>query len=405
MAKKALSEIFVQHAVADRLNGDYYRRKSAYINTEVYTRLKRADVFLAFMRARKRPYVVVVEAKSRTTIHQLKLKEDPDRVRWAGRFITVGIIVGFSAVLGYQWYFNALNTLLLLGLFVFGSWLISSLMRQLELSVLGSVGAIEQLARYPANEKWIAIGEDSIVKPGEFQQLRRQCRKNGVGLIMVTSAGKLRLKEIPRPRHTFNNYLDSYGKEATIMKAIDKRPDYGPTPAERRKFRRQLLNASLLIAAVGFLGLLTYEENYGPVIPDPFEESYAPPNDQDLSAESPPELEQEEGAGAGAEEVILAGCENLVISSRSFIVVDALLNERRAKLRLAELAGAGISGIRTVPTECLNSWPEAGRQTLYTGVIYTDRPSAKAAADAYRTLLTEKGLGVDYGKAVKVRPN
>lgn len=419
MAKKPLTERFIQHSVAERLNREYYRRKPAYVNTEVYTRLKRADVFLAFMRARKRPYVVVVEAKSRTTIHQLKIKDNPGRIRWAGRLLTLALIVGLSAALGYQWYFNALNTLLLLGLFVFGSWLISLIIQRLELSFLGSVGAIEQLARYPANEKWIAIGEDSIVKPEAYRQLRQQCRKSGVGLIMVTRTGKIRLKEIPRPRHTFNNYLSSYGKEATILKAIDKRPDYGPTPPEKRKFRRQLLNGALLLGAVGFLSLLTYEENYGPVVPDPFEVSYEPaatdPAPEPSTAPAPPPGISGQsdsgtvdsatgGADAGAKEVEEAGCDGFVVTSRSFIVVDALLNDRRTAARLAELSAAGVTGIRTVPTECLNSWPAAGRQALYTGEIYPNRPAAKQAAAAYREMLETKGISVAYGKAVKVRP-
>lgn len=407
MPNKPLNERFVQKTVAERLNREYYRRKPAYVNTEVYTRLKRADVFIAFMRARKRPYVVVIEAKSRTTIHQLKLKENPDRVRWAGRLVTVALIVGFSATLGYQWYFNALNTLLLLGLFVFGSWLISSFMQWLELSILGSVGAIEQLARYPANEKWIAIGEDSIVKPEEYRQLRRQCRKNGVGLLLVTTSGKLRLKEIPRPRHTFNNYLGSYGKEASIYKAIEKRPDYGPTPPERRKFRRQLLNTGLLVAAVGFLGLITYEENYGPVVPDPFEDSYVFEADT-ITTVSPDTIalpeQAEVGAAAGAGTVEEARCSTLTVDKRSFIVVDGLLNDRKTASRLRELTAAGITGMRSVPTDCLNSWPAAGRSAIYTGEIYPNRPAAKTAAAKYRSLLEAKGLTVDFAKAVKIRP-
>lgn len=422
MPKKPLTERFIQNIVAERLNRDYYRRQPAYVDTEVYTRLKRADVFVAFMRARKRPYVVVVEAKSRTTIQQLKLKENPDRVRCAGRLITLGLIVGLSAVLGYQWYFNALNTLLLLGLFVFGSWAIGNGIRWLELNVLSSVGAIEQLARYPANEKWIAIGDNSIVKPQAYRQLSRQCRKSGIGLLVVTASGKLRFREIPRPRHTFNNYLSSYGKRDHIYKVIDKRPAYGPTPPERRKFRRQLLNAGLLVAAVGFLGLLTYEQNYGPVVPDPFEDGYAygtyttVPTERVYPEGAKKESSEQEvivrqgGAAAGAEQVDEAkqagatACTAFTVPTRSFIVVDGLLDERRSTNRLRELATAGVTGLRSVPTQCLNSWPSPGRQAIYTGVVYPDRPTARAAARAYRALLKDKGLSVDYAKPVKVRP-
>ncbi len=398
MSKKALPEKFIQNTVAEGINKSYYRRRRIFIDTEVYTKLKRADVFLAFMRARNRPYTVVIEAKSRTTIHQLKLKENPDRIRWVGSVFAVALIVGLSIVLGYQWYFNALNTLLLLGVFIIGSSLITAGIRKLELSVLSSIGAIQQLARYPANEKWIAIGEDSIVKPSEYQQLRKQCKKSGVGLIVVTKGGKLRIRETPSPRHAFNNYLDKYGKEEDILALIRKKPDYGPTPAERAKSRRQALTALLLIGVVSLLSLLTYEENYGPIVPDPFEEGYL------LAETAPPAEDQQEGADAGAMEGTAAGCDGFVITSRSFIVVDALLDQAALAVRIDLLKAGGITDINTTSTNCLNSWPDGNRETLYIGELYSDRPSAKKAAVSYRKALEAKGIPVLFGKPVKVRP-
>lgn len=400
MSKKALSEKFIQHTVAEKINSKYYQRRNIFVDTEVYTKLKRADVFLAFMRARKRPYIVVIEAKSRTTIHQLKLKENPKRIRWAGRILTIALIVSLSAILGYQWYFNALNTLLLLGVFITGSSLIAAGMRRLELNVLSSIGAIQQLARYPANEKWIAIGEDSIIKPTEYHRLRKQCKKSGIGLIIVSQTGSLRIRETPSPRHAFNNYLDKYKKETEILKVIEKRPDYGPTPAERAKSRRQALTALLLIGIVSLLGLLTYEENYGPVVPDPFEEGYLL-TESVIPADT---LQQHVGADAGAAEGPIAKCDNFNISERSFIVVDALLTKTELTSRVALLEAAGISNTNAISTECLNSWPKAGRETLYIGEIHPDRPSAKKAAAKYRKELAAKKIPVLFGKPVKVRP-
>ncbi|WP_020570669.1 hypothetical protein [Neolewinella persica] len=437
MAKKTLTERFIQNTVAERLNKEYYRRKPAYVNTEVYTQLKRADVFIAFMRARKRPYVIVVEAKSRTTIHQLKLKEEPQRIRWAGRGVAIALIVGLSAALGYQWYFNAMNTLLLLAVFVLGSSLISSMIRRLELSSLGSISAIEQLSRYPANEKWIAVGEDTFVRPEEYEVLKRQCRKSGLGLLVVTTKGKMRRILIPEPRHAFNNYLSDYGKRKPILAHINKRPDYGPTPPERAKQRRQVLNGAVLLSIVGLLALLTYEDRVRPVVPDPFADSYpvdtpmlssderVPVKGEDLlqrqganifpkeqAAPTSGEVgsdDTSEGGVAGAGEVERQGatgqdCSALVIDRRSFIVVDAILNPEKAKARLAELSAAGIPGMQRIATDCLNSWPAPGRETLYTGTVYPDRPAAAAAARAYNELLKAKGMDAAYGKAVKVRP-
>jgi hypothetical protein len=458
MARKTLTERFIQNTGAERLNKEYYRRKPAYVNTEVYTQLKRADVFIAFMRARKRPYVIVVEAKSRTTIHQLKLKEEPQRIRWAGRGVAIALIVGLSAALGYQWYFNAMNTLLLLAVFVLGSSLISSVIRRLELSSLGSISAIEQLSRYPANEKWIAVGEDTFARPAEYEVLKRQCRKNGLGLLVVTPKGKMRRILIPEPRHAFNNYLSDYGKRKPILAHINRRPDYGPTPPERAKQRRQVLNGAVLLAVVGLLALLTYEDRVRPIVPDPFADSYPvetpmpPPGERvpvkgedlrqrhdagiypkkkeaptsasevvagdDTSEGAVPRSDKassgsltssEEGAAAGAGQVekqSTAGqdCSSLVIDRRSFIVVDAILNPKNSKERLAELSAAGIPGMQRIATDCLNSWPAPGRETLYTGIVYPDRPAAAAAARAYNKMLKAKGMDAAYGKAVKIRP-
>lgn len=270
MPEKPLSERFVQNAVAERLNKKYYRRGSAYVATEAYTKLKRADVFLAFMRARNRPYVVVVEAKSRTTIHQLKLKHDRKKLRWTGRIIAMILLIILSGAIGYQWYFNAFNSILLIGLFLLGSTIITAFVKWLELSRLQSVSVIEQLGRYPANEQWIAIGEDTFKKREQYENLLKQCRKNRIGLIVVNRRGRLKFRAEPAPRHTFNNYLNRYGKEKDILGVIERRPDYGSTPAERKKHRRQFLNVVWMLTLIGLLYLIIYDKNVRQVVPDPF---------------------------------------------------------------------------------------------------------------------------------------
>jgi|GEM_PF-1826002 len=417
MAKKTLSERFIQDTVAEKINKEYYRRRSAYVATEAYTKLKRADVFIAFMRARKRPYVVVVEAKSRSTIHQLKLKETPQRVRWAGRVFTLVLIVGLSAALGYQWYFNALNTLLLIGLFLSGSALISRLISHLAFGALGAIPAIEQLERYPANEKWIAVGEDTFARPREYDVLYDQCRKLGIGLIVVTARGKMRRRLTPSPRHAFNDYLSSYGKREQVLEEITRRPEYGPSPPERSKQRRQILNGAVLLVIFGFLVLLGYEENYRPVLPDPFTDEYMLaeeepyPADSTLVITNAPNFDEgySRRADAGAKKVDrqkqpVGNCAGFEVEARSFIVVDAILNDRNTGRRLAELTAAGIDSLFTTPTDCLNSWPAPGRQTLYTGTVYADRPAASRAAKTYRATLQARGLEIKYGRVVKVRP-
>ena len=404
-----LKERFIQNAVAERLNKEYYRRDPAHVATEEYTRLKRADVFIAFMRTKISPYVVVVEAKSRTTIHQLKLKDNRNKVLWTGRVIALALIVGLSAALGYQWYFNALNTLLLIGLFLLGTTVISALISKLEFSFLQSISAIKQLGNYPANESWIAVGDDTFVRPREYRILKTQCKKNGVGLIVVNQKGRLSLKVYPKPRQVFNDYLGSYGKKKQILATIEKNPDTGPTPAERAQRRRQLFNAAAMVGITVLLCTLAYEENYGPVVPDPFQSTL-------LDAS----FDDSVGASAGAEVgddpmdlptdpfaldgIAADDCSNISVERRSFIVADAVLPLAEGQRRLAELDAIGVTGIKMIAADCLNSWPASGRYVLYTGELYPNRPAAKRAARAYRELLDGMQRPAPYGQAIKLYP-
>ncbi|WP_116126650.1 hypothetical protein [Lewinella sp. IMCC34183] len=396
----ALTERFIQQAVADRLNDRHYRRRSAYVSTEVYTRLKRADVLLSFMRARNRPYVVVVEAKSRTTIHQLRLKTNPGRAEWTGRLLSLLLIVGLSAALGYQWYFNALNTLLLLTLFLLGSVALTALVTTLRLRFARSISAIEQLGRYPANESWIAVGDDTFVRPEEYRTLLRQCRKNGVGLIVVDGRGRLALRQLPRPRHVFNNYLGRYGKHQSMLAEMERAPVYGATPAERRQNRRRYLNIGLLLAVVGLLVLLVYEDNYGPVVPDPFSDprfhSPAGVSIGRSAAEPPATAPPEDPAPADPD----PACPYVPRNQPTYVIVDALLTPAAARQRVARLTAAGLRGQAALSVSCLRDPLGSGRLAVYTGTTYATPEKARAAQAAYRALLTRLHLPILHAEAM-----
>ncbi len=399
-----LRERFIQDAVAERLNGQYYRRRPAYVNTEVYTRLRRADVLLAFMRAPGRPYVVVVEAKSRSTIHQLKLRTSAHRARWAGRILSLLLIVGLLLLLGYEWYFNAWNTLLLLGLFVTGSVAITGLVTRLQLSFTQRIGAIEQLGRYPANESWIAVGSDTFARPAEEGTLRRHCRKHGVGLIVVNAAGKLTLRETPCPRHVFNDYLSRYGKRKDILAQIEQDPTYGPTPPERRQNRRRFLHIALLLALTGLLVLLGYERSYGPVVPDPFSHPrYRSPTEVVIGSPSGtvggevfgPTVAP--GLHLGPLPQITQAPDCAVEAGGRFVVVDAVLPREEANRRLSVLRAAGLRGHELMRANCVGEADDL--LVVYTGKGYPNLARAEETARAYRGVLTQLGVPVVEGRA------
>lgn len=402
MAKKTISERFVQDAVAERLNKKYYRRKHVYEGTETYTGLRRADVLIAFMRAPKRPYTVVIEAKSRTTIHNLKLKNNADKQLWWSRGLALVLIGALVIITGYEWYVNALNTLLLLLVFVGGVSLIGLLIRWLDFSFTKSISAIEQLAGYPANESWIAIADDTFVKRSEYLTLQRQCRKNGVGLIVVSSRGRLSLKVKPKPRHEFNDYLARYGKKRAIMAKIEKTSRYGPTPAERARRYRQTANFLAGLAFVGGMGLLSYEENYGPVVIDPIATGHFEIPaifSTDTVKQVPFELPETSPI------LTEQSCDILAISDRSFLVADQICKTpAEALARLATLRSAGVNDLVYVSASCFRSWAREDRFVVHTNVIYPDRDAAQKAAKTHRNQLDELGLPRVFGKPLKVKP-
>lgn len=396
-----ISERFVQDAVAEQLNRRYYRRKPVYAGTETYTKLKRADVLLAFMRAPKRPYTVVVEAKSRTTIGNLKLKAQPHKELWWSRTIAATLIVVLMLVTGYEWYVNAMNAMLLLAAFIAGVALIGWLVRVADLRFTKSISAIEQLAGYPANESWIAIAEDTFAKTADYRELRLQCRKNGVGLIVVNRRGKLSFKAYPKPRHTFNDYLSKYGKKRTILAKIAGDGRYGPTPAERRQRRRQTAVALGGLVFAGAVGLLTYEKQYGPVVVDPIATGYVdlPLVFSDDTTATTIQIPR------SLPTYTPQSCSELAVTERSFIVVDLFARSpEAAQKRVTELRDQGFETMQYISASCFTSWANEERFVVHANFIHPDRSSANQAARSYREKLSELGLSTSFGKPLKVKP-
>jgi len=48
---------------------------------------------------------------------------------------------------------------------------------------------IDQVARYPGNERWVAVPQDAVRRTLTFDELREDCRRAGVGIIGIPHRG------------------------------------------------------------------------------------------------------------------------------------------------------------------------------------------------------------------------
>ncbi|MGB3800761.1 MAG: hypothetical protein WA952_13180 [Lewinella sp.] len=391
---KPLSERFIQQSVAERINKDYYRRRTAYVSTEAYTKLKRADVLLAFMRAPKRPYVVVVEAKSRTTIRQLRLSKHGEK--GAGWLLRLLLIVLLTTYLGYRGLQEGWNPTVLLLALVGSNGLLYYLVMRIQLRLLRSVPAIRQLGQYPANESWLAVGKHTLRDPKDLANLRKHCRKNGVGLILVDSRGHLAYREIPRPRHTFNDYLSRYGRRSEILATIDHQPTYGPTPPEKRQNRRRLFYVLIILLVTAGLVMLVYGEE--PVEVEEMSEVPALPTPDGVdigggSADFEPVQDAAVDAPAPADPVP-ADCPDIDPNQPTYVVVDGTFTDEDAEVRVTRLRAAGIRGHELISAACLEE-RAASPTVITTGERYASPQIAREAADRYRELLLSLRVPLD----------
>ncbi|PPK88205.1 hypothetical protein CLV84_1170 [Neolewinella xylanilytica] len=389
---KPLTERFIQQSVAEKLNKEYYRRRTAYVSTEAYTNLKRADVLLAFMRAPKRPYVVVVEAKSRSTIRQLRLRKPQGG--GAGRLLRLLVTVTLAAGIAYAGYRRQLDGPYLLALFAGAGALLFWAIGRVSVRLLRAVPAIRQLAQYPANESWLAMGKQTFPDAGSLTVLRKQCRKNGVGLILVDDRGRLTFPEIPRPRHTFNDYLSRYGRRSEILATIDHHPNYGPTPPERRQNRRRLLYFLVLLVITAGLILLVYEGEPGKTTEPAPPPAASTPEGVDIDGETADFDRVSDRDPVAPAPAALDICPPVHPNRPTFVVVDGEFTPDEVQVRLTQLLAAGLRGHDVLPAACLERGdPEAS--VITTGEDFASPELADAAALRYRSLLESLGVPVE----------
>jgi len=202
------------------------KAKNIFAKEEVRTRKeyggKRADGLLAYEHWWYGICVVSMEAKSHKTLPAIQARFDFYKLIWnalkAGLILCVasGAIFAVYRMDDHLFQFLLPLNAFVLGALLYGLFTINSY-RNKTLSV------VEQVMQYPANEKWLAFSKDSVddLHKKERKALRRICKYEGVGILIVHPSGKVKYwtKAVAK-RKWFGNYLSYYSLEKRIMKLL-----------------------------------------------------------------------------------------------------------------------------------------------------------------------------------------
>lgn len=269
-ASEVLEEAFIEKSAVKYLER-YYGKKGA--TDKIATRRQQAtrngkvaDGLIVFLRRRRpeRFFVASLEAKSRKTLYQsLTEITDKNKLRnesWFFSIVTIVIIFSVLWINNIRWVLEPL-WIVAIGIFLLaGAYLWMRKFGLAKLNRYKTLGVLEQLKQYPADERWIAIGNDSLTKNDQMDVLTRNCKRAGVGLLVIWPTGNAHVVIHPRFKNIshIRDFLKEYVKKQEIIREIYSGrpvtclPYFSMTIAQRRYYR------NLFLLAVSFLFSLSY---------------------------------------------------------------------------------------------------------------------------------------------------
>jgi hypothetical protein len=164
-----------------------------------------ADGYLRFSTPGEEPFLCTFEATSYESREELLYSSQKNELYWdslAGAFLFSAICLivvhsrGFYPVQEYGLLPAVLvGTITIICFFHFYRFLF----RSISIGRYRYIYAVEQFKRYFADEQWIAFGEDVFPNQNDkyFRELKRQCLKLGIGLIIVNRELKCRFVATP----------------------------------------------------------------------------------------------------------------------------------------------------------------------------------------------------------------
>lgn len=221
-----LTEKYVQTKALNYLHHFYCEKspdKVIFARAEVATTYRRkrgrADGLLAFKRDNDYIYTISLEAKSHKTFSSL-IRKSRDRL--------------FLFLLGFSFISFAVISWITLGATVW--WLkiivalpVSIIISAALLTVLEKKNKfdthdiIQQVKRYPADEKWIAISKDAYNSYNKTENglLVTHARADGIGVLVVSTSDKVVVELYPKMKSSREGYIRYYKINEKIKKYLN----------------------------------------------------------------------------------------------------------------------------------------------------------------------------------------
>ena len=198
-----------------------------------------ADGYLSFQEQGGKSFLATFEATSYGTQEEVRYETQYQQLRWDGAaaafVMTAGALLG-KQIIGYQIaafypFGYALIAVAIVWAFFFSLYFI--VFRKLHR--YRYIYAVEQFKQYYANEQWIAIGDDvfpSLEDP-YYKELRRQCVKNGFGMLLIDRQEHSRVLVTPARVEVFKHRRKSIAFE-TLLGVADRMREMRKMPAVKR---------------------------------------------------------------------------------------------------------------------------------------------------------------------------
>lgn len=334
---------------------NYYKKSSsnrlAYSESEAHTKKrKRADGLIVWQRGKNRFRVASVEAKSATTLRNLRSRWDKDELN-KGSLKTVQIVI--LIVIGILYSVSPFE-LHSIPLWVFILFVVLNIslpfgtkfLQKFFPRMFTTAEVIEQVRKYPGNEMWIAIGYDTFKKKEERKKFIQLCKDKGVGLLEVFPYNT-HIEILLTPQFIkYDGFLKLYKSADKAIVYLRQQGKYFfnlPSKAERLFwFQHYILSAVSACVLIVFLAVPSDFDNHTStvqIIPDlPIkinkEKSLDDRKSTDNAIKNVPETFTEKGVNTNCKKKI---------SGTKYILKEQLFEtEYAAKNRVKKLLKAGF---------------------------------------------------------------